>query len=117
MKGHATDNILELRHEIKDFIDKCEFIRWTDVEQAYDPSMNMISAEEILDNPLELMILESEIIEKFSQIHLRLIGKAAASDESKPMLEMVTKEEFLWLKEQLKNMQLVNETFGIEFEH
>ncbi|KAL3513367.1 hypothetical protein ACH5RR_026084 [Cinchona calisaya] len=108
-KGHVTDNCHALHHEVQDLIGKSEFKSLMDVEQAYDPSMNMISVEESLDNPLELIIPKSEIIEKFNQMHFRLKGKAITSDESKPIAEMVTRVEFLRLQGKLKNMQLVNE--------
>ncbi|KAL3523318.1 hypothetical protein ACH5RR_016152 [Cinchona calisaya] len=69
-RGHATDNCHALRHEIQDLIDNGEFIPLIDVEQAYDPSINMISVEESSDGGAELTIPESEIIEKFSPMHL-----------------------------------------------
>ncbi|KAL3510774.1 hypothetical protein ACH5RR_030175 [Cinchona calisaya] len=76
--------------------------------QAYDPSINMISVEKNLDDSAKLTIPESEIIKKFSQMHLRLKGKTTISEESKPVPEMVTREEFFILEGQLENMQLVN---------
>ncbi|KAL3513105.1 hypothetical protein ACH5RR_025822 [Cinchona calisaya] len=80
---HAIDNFHALHHEIQDLIDKVEFIPLMDVEQAYDPSINTISVEESLDDTSKLIILESEMIEKFSQMHLRLKGKTTISEESK----------------------------------
>ncbi|KAL3502735.1 hypothetical protein ACH5RR_037184 [Cinchona calisaya] len=97
-QGHATDNCHALRHEIQDLIDNGEFIPLIDVEQAYDPSMNMISVEESSDDGAKLTIPESEIIEKFSQMHLRLKGKTTIREESKPVPKMVNREEFLRLE-------------------
>ncbi|KAL3510259.1 hypothetical protein ACH5RR_029660 [Cinchona calisaya] len=78
-QGHAIDNYHALRHEIQDLIDKGKFIPLLDEEQAYDPSINTISGEENLDNAIELTIPESEIIEKFSPMHLRLKGKTLSA--------------------------------------
>ncbi|KAL3534787.1 hypothetical protein ACH5RR_003248 [Cinchona calisaya] len=68
--GHATENCHALHHEIQDLIGNGEFIPLIGVEQVYDPSIKMISVEESSDDGANLTILESEVDEKFSQMHL-----------------------------------------------
>ncbi|KAL3538181.1 hypothetical protein ACH5RR_001547 [Cinchona calisaya] len=103
-QGYATDNFYALHHKIQGLIDNGEFIPLTDVKQAYDPSINMISDEKSSDDGTKLTIPESEIIEKFSQMHLRLKGKTTINEEFKPMPEIVTREEFLRPEGQFENM-------------